>query len=127
LVQAGEVRSIRVLLLLLGAALALAVTVVAPASLRCAQDTAPASPGKPLPTPGTLKEAVATMACPKADSKPSPTDQTKADVAELSTLADQLRDELAKMNVNVFSLDVLRKTEKVEQLAKKVKEEVHGR
>jgi hypothetical protein len=81
----------------------------------------------PLPTPGALKEAVATTASPKGDPKPSPLDQTKADVAELSTVADQLRDELAKMNVNVFSLDVLRKAEKVEQLAKKVKEEVHGR
>ena len=36
------------------------------------------------------------------------------DAAELSALADQLRDELKKMNSNVLSLDVIRKTEKVE-------------
>jgi hypothetical protein len=58
--------------------------------------------------------------------KKSNLEKTKSDAAELSALADQLRDELDKMNVNVFSLDVLHKTEMVEKLAKKIKVEANG-
>ena len=58
--------------------------------------------------------------------KSNPENQAQADAARLSALADQLRDELKKMNVNVLSLDVIQKTEEIEKLAKKIKSEGHG-
>ena len=57
----------------------------------------------------------------KGEGKKSNLAKTKDDAAELSAVADQLRDELNKMNINVLSLDVIQKTEQLEKLAKKLK------
>jgi len=65
---------------------------------------------------------------PKQDSqrKESNLEKTKTEAAELSALADQLRDELNKMTFDVFSLDIIQKAEKVEKLAKKIKGQANG-
>ncbi len=70
-------------------------------------------------------EAALTTSKPKEEPKKSKLEKTKTDAAELSALADQLRDELNKMNVNVLPLDVIQKTQKVEKLAKKIKGEAN--
>jgi len=54
-------------------------------------------------------------------------DETISDAAELCKLSNQLRDELGKMNVNVLSLGVIRKTRAIEELAKKIKGEANAR
>jgi len=58
--------------------------------------------------------------------KESNLEKTRNEAAELSTLADQLRDELNKMTFDVFSLDIIQKAEKVEKLAKKIKGRANG-
>jgi len=63
----------------------------------------------------------------KGEAKPSNLEKTKTDAAELSALADQLLDELNKTNAHELPLDVIKKTVKVEKLAKKIKEDAHGR
>ena len=66
-------------------------------------------------------DSAARSAMPKG-----PLAKTKADVAELSALAEQLRNELQKTNVNVLSLNILQKSEAIEKLAKKIKGEAGG-
>ena len=79
------------------------------------------------PSPVAVKELAAPPAAQhKGDDKESKLEKTKSDAAELSALADQIRDELSKVNVNVLPLDVIEKAEKVEQLARKIKEEARG-
>ncbi|HXW16547.1 MAG TPA: hypothetical protein VEN79_18700 [Terriglobia bacterium] len=60
---------------------------------------------------------------PKEEPKKPIPDKRKTDAAELSALADQLRDQLNKSNVNILSLDIIQKTEEIEKLAKKIKGE----
>jgi hypothetical protein len=59
--------------------------------------------------------------------KPSPAEQARADAAELSDLADQLRDQLHRTDINILSLNIIQKTEAIEKLAKKIKGEADGR
>lgn len=118
-----RLRGFVLLLLMVGVTFAILLTAV---HARTAQAPAAPSPANALSSAAAPKDEATTVPGPKAAAKGSKLDKTKSDAAELSTLADQLADELNKMNVNVFSLDVLHKTEKVEKLAKKIKEEVHG-
>jgi hypothetical protein len=53
-------------------------------------------------------------------------DKTKDDAAELADLANGLRDELNKTNINILSIDVIHRAEKIEKLAKKIKDEAKG-
>ncbi len=48
-------------------------------------------------------------------------ERIKLDVAELSKLSNQLRDQLQEMNVNVYPLGVVKKTEAIEKLVRKIK------
>ncbi|MGO8789972.1 MAG: hypothetical protein ACLQVL_21660 [Terriglobia bacterium] len=91
---------------------------------RSAQNTALLNNGPPPPAV-VNNEAAPPTSKPKDDPKKSKLEKTKTDAAELSTLADQLRDELNKMNVNILPIDVIQKTEKVEKLAKKIKGEAN--
>ena len=52
--------------------------------------------------------------------------KSKNDAAELATLANELRAELDKPNVNVLSPQVMNRAEKIEKLAKKIREETKG-
>ena len=97
-------------------------------SVRSAQSPAPAKNGEAMsPSPAVTNQAVPAASTDKLEPKSPGLDKTKADAAALSALADQLRDELNKMNVNVFPLDVIQKTEEVEKLAKKIKGEANRR
>jgi hypothetical protein len=53
-------------------------------------------------------------------------EKSKSDAAELAALAKGLREELDKPNVNVLSLDVINRAEKIEKLAKKIRDETKG-
>lgn len=96
--------------------------------LRSAQRPNPSQNGAAFSEPSAGNEpAIANAAKPKAEPKKTKLEKTKADAAQLSALADQLRDEIDKMNVNVLSLDIIQKTEEVEKLAKKIKGEAYDR
>lgn len=101
-----------------------ALALAGPHPMGCAQSPASPNPAK-VPSSSVAANNQATETTPNGNAAPkkSVIDQAKSDAAELSTLADQLSDELSKINVNVYSLDVLRKTEKIEKLAKKIKGE----
>ena len=53
-------------------------------------------------------------------------EKSKSDATELATLAKELRAELDKPNVNVLSLEVMNRIEKIQKLAKKIRDETKG-
>jgi hypothetical protein len=53
-------------------------------------------------------------------------EKSKSDAAELAALAKRLREELDKPNANILSLEVINRAEKIEKLAKKIREETKG-
>ena len=53
-------------------------------------------------------------------------EKSKRDAAELAALASQLREELDKPNVGTLSLEGMNRIEKIEKLAKKIREEMKG-
>jgi hypothetical protein len=113
-----------------GLVVAVSFVLLAVVSLLSAQNPTPPKPGEAVSSSsesGVVKDQ-ATLNTPvqKGEAKKSSIEMTKSDVAELSALADQLRDEVRKMNPNVLSLDVIRKAEKVEKLARKIKGEANG-
>jgi hypothetical protein len=48
------------------------------------------------------------------------------DAAQLASMANELRDELNKARVDILSMDVIHRAEKIEKLARKIKEEAKG-
>jgi hypothetical protein len=110
---------------LFGVVAALAVTMTS-VTMRSAQGPAPPKNTAGYSSPPALNNQ-ATAITPKenSDSKKSNFDKTRTDAVELSALADQLRDELKHMNINVLPLDVLEKTQKLEKLARKIKGEAY--
>lgn len=107
---------------LLVAAVALIIFLTT-SSLRSEQNPPAPKTGEALANSAPNPAAAPAAAKPKAEAKKTNLQKTQDDAAELSALADKLRDELNKMNANVFSLDVLQKTEEVEKLARKIKVE----
>ncbi len=94
--------------------------------LQSAQNPDPTKTGEAAAPPSALNnQPAASTPKEKEESKKSSAGKTETDAAELSALADQLRDELNKLNVNVLPLDVLAKTQKLEKLAKKIKGEAY--
>lgn len=115
---------LRGFLLPLGVVVAATLVLLATIPVGSAQNTASAKDEEALsPPPAVINQAALPAPKEKVEAKKSNLDKTKDDAAALSALADQLRDELNKMNVNVFSLDVIQKTQEVEKLAKKLKAE----
>ena len=53
-------------------------------------------------------------------------EKSKSDATELAALAKGLREELDKPNANVLSLEVINRAEKIERLAKKIRDETKG-
>lgn len=105
-----------------------ALILLATVSVRSAQNSGQPKEGEVLSTPAAVnKDATLNTPKPAGATHKSNFEKTKDDAAQLSALADQLRDELKQMNANVFSLDVLQKTEQLEKLAKKIKGEANGR
>ena len=110
----------------LGVVVVGAVVLLTSGSVRSAQNPGPTKNGEVLAPPSGVNDQ-ATLITPKEkeELKKSNLEKTRADAAELSALADDLRDELKKMNVNVLPLDVIEKTEKLEKLARKIKGEAY--
>ena len=52
--------------------------------------------------------------------------KSKSDAAELAELAKGLHEELDKPNANILSADVINRLDKIERLAKKIREETKG-
>ena len=120
-------RRFRGFILPLGVGAVAALVLLASASVRSAQSPAPPKNEEVSPPAAAVKnEAALTTPMPKGEPKNSNLEKTKTDAAELSALADQLRDELKKMNANVLSLEIIEKTQRVEKLAKKIKGEAYG-
>ena len=96
-------------------------------SVWSAQNPALPKTNETAPAPSEVHNPAA-VGSPKQneDGEKSNHENAKADAAELSALADQLHDELKKMNKNVFSLAVVKKTEEIERLAKKIKGEANA-
>jgi len=110
-----------------GVGVVAALVLLTTLSVWSAQNPAPPKNGEVLSPPIAVNDQSA-LTTPKQNGGPkkSNLEKTKTDAAELSALADQLRDELNKMNANVLSLDVIEKTQRLEKLAKKIKEEANG-
>ncbi len=62
----------------------------------------------------------------KPDASSESLKQMQQDADELAALAQSLQDDLAKSNQNVFSLKVVEKAEKIEKLARKIKNQARG-
>jgi hypothetical protein len=98
---------------------------VAPTSV--AQNPAVPNTGQ-VEYPPRAANAQAAVTTPKKESLgPSTGEKARADAAELSDLADQLRDELHRTDINILSLNIIQKTEAIEKLTKKIKGEADGR
>ena len=98
---------------------------LAPTSI--ARNPALPKTGQPEPAPPPENAQVAATTPKQAPLRSSPGEKAKADAAELSNLADQLRDELHRTDINILSLNIIQKTEAIEKLAKKIKGEADGR
>jgi hypothetical protein len=104
-----------------------ALILLSVAPLSVAQNPALPKTVQPGSPPQAAKAQVA-VTTPKQESLRSlPREQVKADATELSDLADQLRDELHRTDINILSLNIIQKTEAIEKLTKKIKGEADGR
>lgn len=112
-------------LLKLGWVLA-ALILLSAAPLGTAQSpTGPKNEDAASPSP-TANAQAAVVTAKQETLKSSPGERAKADAAELSDLADQLREQLHKTDINILSLNIIQKTEAIEKLAKKIKGEANG-
>jgi len=121
------------------AALMFALASLAPGALRASSPgaTAEAQPAegqatRPLAKARPQPQGQSSTAQPDMNPSPLTTKQRRAllkanytkmkqDADELADLAKSLQDELNKSNENVLSLDVVEKADKIEKLAKKIK------
>lgn len=122
------------------AACFLACVVCAPtAPARLAGQTSPASQSaQPPSVPGLGNRSQIPLELPDTPDSTGPTaqqkknllkyrfDTMKKDADKLSELATSLQKEIGKSNQNILSLDVLAKADKIEKLAKKIKENAKG-
>jgi uncharacterized protein YggE len=108
-----------------GAAIISAAILMGAATLRSQQNTTASTHLEVSATAAASVQPSPPAPQPKVEAKKSNLDKTKDDAAELSALADKLKDELDKLNANVFSLDVIQKTEQLEKLARKIKGEAN--
>ena len=93
-------------------------------SLPNAQNPTPPNKGEVAPSaPAVNNPSGLTTPPPQAEPEKSKHEKIKGDAAELSALADQLRDQIDKMNIHIFSLEVVQRTEAIEKLAKKIRVE----
>lgn len=127
MIRARPLLKFRGFILPLGVGVVAALVLLTTVSVRSAQNPGPPKNGQVLSSPSAMNDQAA-QSTPKEKEEPkkSKLEKTKTDAAELSALADQLRDELKNMNVNILPLDVLDKTQKLEKLAKKIKGEANG-
>src|SRR5579862_8293200 len=93
-------------------------------AVRSAQTPAHSNGGEVSPPASAAKDQPApSLPSQTGGGKKAGLDKTKADVEQLSALADQLRDQLDKLNPNVLSIGILEKTQTIEKLARQIREE----
>ena len=92
-----------------------------------AQNPAVPKNGETVSPPSAPNNPASVTTHTQEPPKKSNGEKAKADAAELSDLADQLRDQLHKTDINILSLNIIQKTEAIEKLAKKIKGEADGR
>ncbi len=95
---------------------------LAPASLtRSAQtqQSYPAQENPPNSEPRILRKQ-------RQELLKSNLDKMRRDADEMADLATSLQEDLRKANQNVFSLTIVQRAEKIEKLAKKIKETARG-
>jgi hypothetical protein len=102
-----------------------------PTRLGAGQDASP--PARPAALPLTGQRAqvqqnpdVVLTAKQKRELLKSRFEKMKDDAAQLATEANDLHEELDKSSVDILSLDVIQKADKIEKLAKKIKDEAKG-
>jgi TolA-binding protein len=88
------------------------------ATLPAAQVIPPTSEGPIPPTKITRKQ--------RQDILKSKFEKMKEDAEQLSSLANSLQDELNKSSENILSLPIVEKAEKIEKLAKRIKNAAKG-
>jgi hypothetical protein len=88
------------------------------ATVPAAQEIPPTSEGPIPPTKITRKQ--------RQDILKSKFQKMKEDAEELSSLANSLQDELNKSSENILSLPIVEKAEKIEKLAKRIKNAAKG-
>jgi cell envelope opacity-associated protein A len=120
-----------------------ALSLLLPLADTRAASTPPGPPASPEES-----GAVSIAAILEAQNFPAPTDTTplppeitrkqrkdiqkmrfekmKKDVGELATLADSLKDDVDKSSENILSLEIVEKAEKIEKLAKRIKNAAKG-
>ena len=120
-------RNIRSFILLVLAAVVIVLVSLDSSSLRSERNTLTPKNSQEVPNSAPNVATAPTVPKQKGEARKSNIEKTQDDAAALCALADQLRDELNKMNANVFSLDVIQKTEEVEKLVRKIKGEASKR
>ena len=80
---------------------------------------------EPLPAPES-EHASKILRKQRKDILKANFERMKLDADELAALAKSLQEDLSKSNVNVMSLQVVGKAEKIEKLAKHIKELAKG-
>lgn len=92
-----------------------------------------ADASKPAPQPGAqdlpplVQEAGPQItAKQRRELQKSNFEKTKHDADDLAALAKALQEELNKSNQNILSLQIVEKAEKIEKLARKIKDEAKG-
>jgi hypothetical protein len=127
MIESHPLHKLRGFMLRLGAAVATALVLLTSGSSRGGQNAAPPSRRAVSSAPAAMtKDAALTAPQQKKEPENSNLEKTRSDAAELSALANQLRDDLNNMTIDVFPVDVIQKTDKVEKLAKKIKGEANA-
>jgi len=80
----------------------------------------PHIPGQPPPVPEEIQKEMAKRANEERQA------QLRRDTAHLFKLASELKQYVDKTNENTLSVDVLKKAEEIEKLARSVKEKMKG-
>jgi len=107
-------------------ALLFAVTCLTPAPFPAQSVDLPAPAGSPrvrLKVTGDLPPELAKQ---RQTLMQENLDKSKTDAAELAALAKELRAELEKPNASILSPEVINRADKIEKLAKKIRDETKG-
>lgn len=94
----------------------------APASIALSaqtQESGPTQENPPNPEPRILRKQ-------RQELLKFNLDKMKRDVDEMADLAKSLQEDLRKANQNVLSLTIVQRAEKIEKLAKRIKETARG-
>jgi len=121
----------REIILVLGLLVAVACLTSAPAPAQSQQGTSTHSSHMPSSDDDDMRSLRTDTSQPISDKQKQRIvhanfEKSKSDAAALAAMAKELREELDKSNGSVLSLEVINRAEKIEKLAKKIREETKG-